>query len=526
MTLPKKRTLMIALLMATSLSQSGQGMDKAYGYQDNGWKLPRLTTALMCGAALLSNADAAINFGPQFRVNQNPAGTPATVTAGLSNGNVVIAWRDASRNMVARVFNPSGTAATNEIIINTVVPPTQVIPSVAALPGGNWCAAWQNGTSILSRFFYPNGTAINGPTVTNQITTYTAINSPKVAPFTDGNALISWFASSSGIYASKGRILSSLGIALSSEFTLCQSATVAGAPVLASLDNGNVYAVLGCGNLHGAQVWPNTTVVNNASPINISSSITGVSATGLPSSNAMVAYSQNFNLFVRLIQSGVPVGSEIQVLNVIAQVGNPNVNSLVDGTVLVTWDDGSGTSMGRFFSSNGTPLTNQVSIPTSGIGGATSAASLANGSGFFTAWADINNVYGGTVSFTTDSPTRAPTSTPNTMPTTAGPTSIPTTLSPTGTPNMMPTTAGPTSVPTTLSPTGAPNTTPTTAGPTSVPTTLSPTGAPNTTPTSVSPTRSPTRAPTTSSASRLTPGWWLPTKLVSQAFKAVVGLFQ
>jgi hypothetical protein len=244
--------------------------------------------------------------------------------------------------------------------------------------------------------------------------------------------------------------------------------------------------------------------------------------------NVMVAYtSGNFNILGCVVQNATtPMSNEFSVPNTAAQMWNPHVAGLIDGTALAVWDDGSGTSMGRFFSSNGTPLTNQVSIPTSGIGGATSAASLANGSGFFTAWADINNVYGRTVSFTTDSPTRAPTSTPNTMPTTAGPTSIPTTLSPTGTPNMMPTTAGPTSVPTTLSPTGAPNTTPTTAGPTSVPTTLSPTGAPNTTPTSVSPTRSPTRAPTTSSASRLTPGWWLPTKLVSQAFKAVVGLFQ
>jgi hypothetical protein len=497
----------------------------------------------MCGIAVLSGAELpsanavwTYNLSTQFRVNQNAlsSSTGLTNAVALTDGtdNVVVVWLNSVGSQVARIINANGTGITNEFNVSIVPPSRRVVAEIEAGSGGNWCGTWEDGTSILlSCFNY--GTRLNLPTIVNQLT-YTSVNTPRIARFTtNGTFLVGWAASSAGVYASKARTASSLGAVVSPEFTLCQSSTLAGAPVLASLDNDRVYVTLGCGNFHGAQVWPNTTVVSNASPINISSSrITSVSATGLPGNNAMVFSSQATNILGRSIQNGAPIGNELQVPNNTVTQIDPKTSPVSFGNNGVFIAYGDGNVEAAVFDSSGNRLLNPFTVsnnPFQNAQVAQSVAALPNNR-FLVPWMDttFNTIEARLVSMinATSNPTTAsPTGTPNVMPTTAAPTNIPTSMSPTGTPNAMPTTANPTTIPTSLSPTGTPNVMPTTAVPTHIPT-LSPTGTPNTMPTTVSPTRSPTRAPTTSSASRLTPGWWLPTKLVSQAFKAVVGLFQ
>ncbi|MCE3230612.1 MAG: hypothetical protein K0R52_540 [Alphaproteobacteria bacterium] len=524
MTLPKKRTLMIALLMATSFSQGGQGMegDKTYRYQDNGWKLPRLTTALMYGAALLSNnAEASVTFGTEFQINRLSLSSSGGITmAGLPNGNVVAAWWN-NGNVVGQIFDPNdGTVVKSEFNMTTVAPASQVLPSLAAV-SDKWCATWtQNGTQVLLGFFYLNGTAIRNPLVVNPAPS-TAQGAGSVTGLTGGRGLVSAVNFTGGTYSIVASTFNSDGSGLTLPIILEQGTRNIGASSSTSLSNGNGFIVWGSTVVNppnylirGAQVTPSGTLFGNVININqVTNTALGVpSSAGLMNNDVMVVYTRGpFALLGSIIKNGVP-GNELSVLNITAQVSSPNVASLVDGTALVAWDSVQGgirNSVGRFFLDN-LPLTGEVGIPTNAIGGATAAVRLGTG-GAFVGWSDPNrfsNFFGRTVSFTPDSPTSSPT------------------LSPTGTPNTMPTTANPTSIPTSVSPTGTPNVMPTTATPTNIPTSLSPTGAPNTIPTTVSPTRSPTRAPTTSSASRLTPGWWLPTKLVSQAFKAVVGLFQ
>ncbi|MDF3033188.1 MAG: Hemolysin-type calcium-binding region [Alphaproteobacteria bacterium] len=568
MTLPKKRTLMIALLMATSFSQGGQGMDKACGYQENPTprhysssagvqgKLPRVTTALMYGAVILSRADAlwTYNLGPQFQINQNSliSGVGATATAGLNNGNIAIAWPADNNQIVFRIFAPDGTPITNESNASATPLTSTSYPSIIGC-NNNFAVTWGAGP-ILARIFSTSGTAVTSPFIVNQ-TSYTSMGTPTVGCLTNGNFVFGWAVSSVGNYQIPGRIFSSIGTAITSEFNFNQITTnFQGNPFVLGLSNGdffvNWYSGL-TGNYRtvGRLFLSDGTAKGNEFTINqnVTAPTGGGISAQLTNGNIITIYPDGItNMLGRVTQNGAPVGNAFQVPNnTVTQLFGGFIASLTNANAALTLLS-DGNIQGRFFDASGTALMNQFTIsdnnPFQNGQGSQSVAKLTNGNAFAT-WLDTtyNTIVGRTVSLinTTDnptgmpttvnptrSPTPSPTGTPNAMPTTAVPTSIPTTLSPTGTPNTMPTTAGPTSIPTSLSPTGTPNAMPTTANPTSIPTSLSPTGTPNTMPTTVSPTRSPTRAPTTSSASRLTPGWWLPTTLVSQAFKAVVGLFQ
>jgi hypothetical protein len=568
MTLPSKRTLMIALLLATSFSQGTYSMEShkdEYGYHGSIGKkssVSTVTKTLMYGLALLSKPDLASaaltpNLGTEFQVNPTLGISSPVAAAGFNNGNVVLTWRDSSNNQVARIFTPNGTAITNEFSVSTnpLTPPTY--PSIVGC-NNYFAVTWADGGPILARIFSTNGTAATIPFIVNQ-TSYTSIGNPNVGCLTNGNFVFGWGVSSVGNYRIPVRIFSPAGTAVTNEFNINQVTTnLQMSPVVSGLSNGdffvNWYSPLS-GNYRtvGRFFLSDGTPKGNEFTINQNTTTptnSGMSAQLTNGDIITIRPSGGSSLLGRIIRNEVPIGNEFPILNITAQVDYNGVAALTDGTALVAWDDGSGTSMGRFFSSNGTALTDQFSIPTTNEGGSTFVTRLANG-GALVAWSDINrfnNLYARTVTLvnttlsptstnsptltpTTVNPTFSPTGTPNMMPTTVNPTSIPTTLPPTGTPNMMPTTANPTNIPTTLAPTGTPNMMPTSANPTSIPT-LSPTGTPNTMPTTASPTRSPTRAPTTSSASRLTPGWvnLMPTRFISNmlggALKMVDNLFK
>jgi hypothetical protein len=550
MTLPSKRTLMIALLMATSFSQGTYSMEshkEDSGYHSSIGKkssVSTVTKTLVYGLALLSKPDLASaaltpTLGTEFQVNPTLGISSPVAAAGFNNGNVVLTWRDSSNNQVARIFTPNGTAITNEFNVSAtpITPPS--FPSIVGC-NNHFAVTWGDGP-ILARIFSTNGTAVTNPLIINQ-TSYTSMGGPNVGCLTNGNFVFGWGVSSVGNYRIPVRIFSPTGTAVTSEFNINQVTTnLQGNPFVLGLSNGD-FAINWYSGLTGNYRTVMRFFLSDGTPkgneITINENTTdptggGISAQFTNGNIITLRPSGRLSLLARIVQNEVPIGNEFPILNITAQVNYNRVAALTDGTALVAWDDGSGTSMGRFFSSNGTALTDQFSIPTTNEGGSTFVTRLANG-GALVAWGDtnrFNNLYARTVTLvnTTSSPTS--TTSPTLIPTTANPTSIPTSLSPTGTPNMMPTTANPTSTPTSLSPTGTPNMMPTSANPTSTPS-LSPTGTPNTMPTTANPTRSPTRAPTTSSASRLTPGWinLLPTRFMSNmlggALKMVDNLFK
>ncbi|MCE3231262.1 MAG: hypothetical protein K0R52_1190 [Alphaproteobacteria bacterium] len=550
MTLPSKRTLMIALLMATSFSQGAYSMEshkEDSGYHSSIGKkssVSTVTKTLVYGLALLSKPDLASaaltpTLGTEFQVNPTFGISSSVAAAGLNNGNVVLTWRDSTNNQVARIFTPNGTAITNEFNVSTT--PITYISFPYIVGCNNYFAVTWGAGPILARIFSTNGTAATTPFIVNQ-TSYTSMGGPNVGCLTNGNFVFGWAVSSVGNYRIPGRIFSPTGTAVTSELNFNQITTNSQSNLFVlGLSNGdffvNWYSPLS-GNYRtvGRFFLSDGTPKGNEITINQNTTApTGSSFSAQLTNGNIITIrpSGGSNLLGRIIQNEVPIGNEFPILNITAQVNYNGVAALTDGTALVAWDDGSGTSMGRFFSSNGTALTDQFSIPTTNEGGSTFVTRLANG-GALVAWGDtnrFNNLYARTVTLvnTTSSPTS--TTSPTLTPTTANPTSIPTSLSPTGTPNMMPTTANPTNIPTTLAPTGTPNMMPTSANPTSTPS-LSPTGTPNTMPTTANPTRSPTRAPTTSSASRLTPGWinLLPTRFMSNmlggALKMVDNLFK
>jgi hypothetical protein len=78
------------------------------------------------------------------------AGFPAV--AGLADGRFVIGWvetnpTDQSSNVVARVFNPDGSAVTDEFALSSVLAGHQSGISLAAGPYGGFVATWMDNTS-------------------------------------------------------------------------------------------------------------------------------------------------------------------------------------------------------------------------------------------------------------------------------------------------------------------------------------------------------------------------------------------
>ena len=106
----------------------------------------------------------AISSGSPFLLDNDPANGAAAqeTTTVLSDGRLLVVWRDLTGGfgdlsgsaIVAKILNPDGSTSVSPFLVNTTTAGDQNYPSVAALPGGGFLVAWEDGTA-------PSGTTGN-----------------------------------------------------------------------------------------------------------------------------------------------------------------------------------------------------------------------------------------------------------------------------------------------------------------------------------------------------------------------------
>ncbi len=147
-----------------------------------------------------ANGNAQTN---EFLINitTNDRQENSAITA-LANGNFVVTWGSQgqdgnNKGVFGRIFAADGVAQTGEFPINTTTDRRQDVPTIAALPNGNFVVAWQsfaqdgNQEGIYGRIFDTNGVA-----QTDELPINTTINeeqeAPAIAALTDGSFVVTW----------------------------------------------------------------------------------------------------------------------------------------------------------------------------------------------------------------------------------------------------------------------------------------------------------------------------------------------
>ncbi|HEX2545665.1 MAG TPA: calcium-binding protein [Ramlibacter sp.] len=125
--------------------------------------------------------------------------------AALDTG-FVVAWTDESESggdtsdtaVRARLFGPTATPLTGEILVNTSTEGDQQDVELAALPGGGFVAVWQSrattgtlGWDIRAQRFDAEGDAVGSELAVNTVTGGEQ-TAPAVHAFADGSWLVAW----------------------------------------------------------------------------------------------------------------------------------------------------------------------------------------------------------------------------------------------------------------------------------------------------------------------------------------------
>jgi len=146
----------------------------------------------------------------EFTVSNNQGGGQqiGSVVTQLANGNILVAWRDASGNdgdpsgsgLDGQILAPDGTRIGGEFLINTALPGVQKQVTITALANGDFVAVWTDPSgvggdtsadAIKAQVFSANGTKLGGEILVNSLTAGDQIN-PTVTAFGPNGFIIAW----------------------------------------------------------------------------------------------------------------------------------------------------------------------------------------------------------------------------------------------------------------------------------------------------------------------------------------------
>ncbi|MFM2280229.1 MAG: hypothetical protein RLZZ444_2460, partial [Pseudomonadota bacterium] len=145
---------------------------------------------------------AGVALGGEILVNQittGSQGTPEITT--LANGDYVIAWSNAFKDIGLRLFSADGTALTGELTANTDTTNSKIYHDLLALEGGGFVVSWASqdadSLGVYQQLYDADGDRIGGETLVNTTTT-SAQYIPKLAALADGGHVVTWIDYSSG----------------------------------------------------------------------------------------------------------------------------------------------------------------------------------------------------------------------------------------------------------------------------------------------------------------------------------------
>ncbi len=163
-----------------------------------------------CIRARLWNPDGTA-AGDDFIVNSTTNSDQSDPSvAALADGRFVATWRsydpgDGSQNCLrARIHNADGTASGDDFILNSTAYGVQERPSITALPDGRFVAAWESfdpgdgsGSCLRARILNADGTAAGGDFIVNTTATGNQAR-PSITALTDGRFFVSWASEDAG----------------------------------------------------------------------------------------------------------------------------------------------------------------------------------------------------------------------------------------------------------------------------------------------------------------------------------------
>ena len=192
----------------------------------------------------------------------------------LANGNFVVAWNDVSGTggdpsqgaVVARLYQPDGTAIGSQFLVNTTTDGKQSLPSIASLDNGGFVVTWADDnpgggdlsvSAIRAQVYQADGTAVGGEFLVNT-TTDLEQNRPAITGLADGGFVAVWDdRSESGGDTSgraiRGQVFEADGTPSGAEF-LVNTTTIQdqATPAIAALDTGGFVVTWNDASLTGA----------------------------------------------------------------------------------------------------------------------------------------------------------------------------------------------------------------------------------------------------------------------------------
>ncbi|MGL4426788.1 MAG: hypothetical protein ACRCUQ_03440 [Alphaproteobacteria bacterium] len=334
--------------------------------------------------AVLATQVATVNairpLTDEFLVNQNTTRTQINPSiAALGNGNAFVTWQGnqaGAYDVFGRVFNTTGTTLSDELMINQNAAGDQYSPSVTALTNGNAFVSWIDYNSNI----YVRGTTPTGIGIGNEVSII-QVNPPSflLASLNDGNVFLAFESLGTNNYI-YGRVLAPNGTALTNNFLINQYYTSGRQyyPSGAALNNGNVFVTwqgTQTGNLdvYGRVMLPNGTALSNEFTLNPNAAGDQSKPSVAPLGNGKIFVvwqsNQNGNLDVYgrfFSENGSVLSNQIKINQVTdGNQANASVTALNNGHAFVVWDGdqtGSSSLYGRVVASNGTFLGDEVSL--------------------------------------------------------------------------------------------------------------------------------------------------------------------
>ncbi len=326
--------------------------------------------------------DAAGNkVGPEFRVNSQAPGSQFTASvATLTNDSFVVSWvsndtsQDGSGSCIkAQLFTRSGVPIAGEFLVNTQSASSQFSPNVAHLANGGFVISWDDwsGFDTKAQIYDATGARVGGEfrlnTQTNAAQEY-----GDIVGLANGGFIATWrttdTAADGSDNAVKAQIFDASGARVGAEFLVnTQAAGYQYEPSITALAGGGFVVTWyttdatqdGSGGAVKGQVFSASGAKVGAEFL-VNSQVVDTQkeavATALPDGGFMVAWTtfhsgQDGSSFAIKAQafdaSGAKVGGEILV-NTLATGAQflPDIATLADGRVVITWTSESGDGSG------------------------------------------------------------------------------------------------------------------------------------------------------------------------------------
>jgi len=303
--------------------------------------------------------------GSEFAVNAFTTSTQGRPAVAMdAAGNFVVVWQSFSQDgsgfgIVGRRFAAVGTPLGGDFVVNTTTSGDQMYPSVSMAAGGAFVVAWQSPQDgdqegIVARRYDASGNAVSNEIPVNTYTTNRQIRA-SVAIEASGGFVVAWESvgqdgDGSGVFA---RRFDALGAPVTGELAVNTYTTAdQGSPRVAKMpDDGFLVAWQGAGDATtGLQTWArrfaaDTTARDDAFQVNVFTTTNNPSAPTLstdPRGGFAIAWQSlgqdgdNLGIFAR--RAGFPDGRPMDVDQRVAGSGSSNRNGVLEPDETVTVD--------------------------------------------------------------------------------------------------------------------------------------------------------------------------------------------